>query len=131
MPLSFWLDSKYFTTIYNIHIASSEPLDEEFLQYLSDNEYILTQGKFGWALTNKGREFIKQYSNDRMFIDVIRAEWPIDLLAILRRFEVNSRPNIPEMKWKDLVYTGYLFESNTGELTLTDKAKQLLVRYPL
>jgi len=131
MPLSFSLESKYFTTIYNIHNSSNEPLEEDLLNYLADEEYILSQGKFGWALTNKGREFIKQYSNDRTFIDVIRADWPIDLIAILRRCELNSRPNLPEIKWKDLVHTGYLIESDTKQLFLTDKARQLLMRYPL
>jgi len=89
----------------------------------------LSQGSFGWALTNKGREFIKQFGNVREFVDIIRAQWPIDLLAILRRCEFNCRPNIDENKLKDLIHTGYLNQTESGEYALTEKAKHLLIKY--
>ncbi len=98
MPTAFPLHSRYFVTLHNIYEGGDQLLDGELVNYLVREGYVLSQDRFGWALTNKGREFIKQFGNDREFVDIIRAQWPIDLLAILRRCEFNCRPNIDENK---------------------------------
>lgn len=129
MSTVFPIDSKYFKTIYGIHQGADQPVDDELVHQLLIDGYVLSQGKFGWALTNKGREFIKTFSHDRDFIEVIRANWPTDLIAVLRRCEFNSSPDIPVQKLKDLVHTGYIVESSPGHYRLTVKGEQLLSKY--
>ena len=129
MPTAFPLHSRYFVTLHNIHEGGDQLLDGELVNFLVQEGYVLSQGSFGWALTNKGREFIKQFGNEREFVDIIRAQWPIDLLAILRRCEFNCRPNIDENKLKDLIHTGYLNQIESGEYALTEKTKHLLIKY--
>lgn len=123
------LPSKYFITLYKISEGEFHKFDEELIKYLVDEEYVLTQGIFGWALTSKGREFMRQFGNDRDFLDVIRADWPNDLIAILRRCRSNSRPEISRSTLLNLVINGYLIEEKTDQYILSDSAKEILSTY--
>jgi len=128
MATTFPIHPKYFITLDNIHQHGDAVIDGDLAGYLMQQGYVTLHGT-EYATTSKGREFMRKFGNIPEFLSVVRADWPHQLLAALRKCEHNTDPKLSNEALQSLVNTGYLIHAETGSYLLTDKARDVLRKY--
>ncbi|HSH72375.1 MAG TPA: hypothetical protein VK974_04880 [Methylophilaceae bacterium] len=128
MPTTFPIHPSLFITLDSIHERGDAVIDSLKAKTLMDLGYVTLHGT-DWHTTSKGRQFMKLYGRTPEFISIVRADWPHQLLASIRKCQYNSQPDLPNEALQALLNTGYLIHAETGSWMMTDKARELLRKY--